>query len=574
MQVLAAKKITSLLYEAVYSVCMFFAFLPLSLVLLACSTPSPSLEETPFTPTEAKSIAMNLWHNADLNKHPKGSCAACHGADFFDLARIGTSDQDILRRALIDGATKREAQALVAAIQQMRLEQQLPAENPLEFRPFQPGGAVLSGSTFVERDIAFGEQLKPLVPSLMGSRLASPKSAKAACQELLDVPLRQTKTGIEYPRWSSDIFQDPSHGSMNDWIADLPRLPKTDKAVQWREIQQQYLENPSDQNFWKMYASVDTHTMPMPNLTWEADVFSTNKFKASLIGQHLLRQNAQSQFVRGRVGFSYLEQPEWQNIIKTGEFLPGNNLWEVGDLGRVVLGNRNGLNGADVYNSRKVLEARGFPQFVRESVDSNLNSFAHEEELRLAWFWLGFTYDPTFARTHNSNSTRVGEYMVGSLLNVNLHLHNAFSTHVRLCAKGLLPEGNYRTTALFRPDYGYFLAYGRQFIQWHERKDQPKPTQAQKDQQQQLWTTFTANGFRASLYLYLEQLEQLTPAQFEAEKKWFYGKDGIKGFNPATNRNDDRDATPAMAEFFAKYQTEHTAADTALILAVKTKLGY
>ncbi|MFM2399403.1 MAG: hypothetical protein RL341_1560, partial [Pseudomonadota bacterium] len=50
--------------------------------------------------------ALTLWRNDDLAKHPKGSCAGCHGADFFDLARIGSTSEDLARRAKIDGASQ------------------------------------------------------------------------------------------------------------------------------------------------------------------------------------------------------------------------------------------------------------------------------------------------------------------------------------------------------------------------------------------------------------------------------------------------------------------------------------
>ena len=44
---------------------------------------------TGLTNEQAKAMALTLWRNDDLSVHPKGSCAGCHGADIFDLARIG-----------------------------------------------------------------------------------------------------------------------------------------------------------------------------------------------------------------------------------------------------------------------------------------------------------------------------------------------------------------------------------------------------------------------------------------------------------------------------------------------------
>lgn len=84
--------------------------------------------------------ALAIWREGNPAQRPKGSCMGCHGADFFDLARIGSSRQTTIRRATTDGATKAEAEILADAIDAMRVFNNLPVENPQTFRPFQPGG--------------------------------------------------------------------------------------------------------------------------------------------------------------------------------------------------------------------------------------------------------------------------------------------------------------------------------------------------------------------------------------------------------------------------------------------------
>ena len=515
---------------------------------------------------------MDLWRKQQI----KGSCSGCHGADFYDLARIGSSDFTIHRRATGDGATENEAKALVQAIHNAREKYQLEVADPLNFRPFQPGGAPLAGSTTIERDIALGYQLETLTPTLMGARIDSLEKAKLARDEMLAINLRSMPTGIVYPRWSSDAFNGTETATMNDWISDIAREPKADKKLEWQGLQTAYLENPTDQNFWKMYAAVDTMTEPFA-VTAGVDAinFTNEKFKAALIGQHMLRQQkvANSSFTQGKLAFSYLEKPEWQSIVKSTEFLPGNNLWEVGDNARTVLGNHNNMAGVDVTNARKVLEARGFPKFAVDSISADRSSFVHEQEVRLAWFWIGFTFDPSFARVSGSNSTKVGEYMIASLLEVNMHLHDSFFTLMRLCAKGSLPEGNYKSVPVFKPDYGYFLGYGRELLRYNWNKGDPIIPEAQKTEQTGLWHKFTANGFRTSLYLYLDALERMNPSALASEKTWALGKDGLLGVNPATGKTDDRTPWVQMQNHFASYQTENSSADTALIASITTKLG-
>ena len=92
-----------------------------------------------MTDGQAKEMALKLWRDDDLGRHPKGSCAGCHGADFFDLARINSTETDIKRRSIIDGASEQEAQALVQAIKKLRGDASLPTVNARTFRPFQPG---------------------------------------------------------------------------------------------------------------------------------------------------------------------------------------------------------------------------------------------------------------------------------------------------------------------------------------------------------------------------------------------------------------------------------------------------
>jgi hypothetical protein len=153
-----------------------------------------------------------------------------------------------------------------------------------------------------------------------------------------------------------------------------------------------------------------------------------------------------------------------------------------------------------------------------------------------------------------------------------MYMHNTFSTQARLCAKGFLPEANYREPVSYRPDYGYFTGYGREILAWTQKGQAPVPN-AQKLEQQNLWHTFTANAFRTSLILYSEAISKMDAPTLVKEKTWAYGKDGLIGYNAMTGRNDDRVSLAQFANHFACYQPQFASEDTALINDLESKLG-
>ena len=80
--------------------------------------------------------------------------------------------------------------------------------NPLTFRPFQPGGAVLPGANAQERDKAFGQELKDMNLRLMGDPINSVADAKKAWDELGAVNLRTLKVGIPMNHYTEDKFNN------------------------------------------------------------------------------------------------------------------------------------------------------------------------------------------------------------------------------------------------------------------------------------------------------------------------------------------------------------------------------
>jgi hypothetical protein len=387
---------------------------------------------------------------------------------------------------------------------------------------------------------------------------------------LMAIDLRSMKIGVPYPRWSADIFHGPEHGTLNDWVSDLAREPgNATQRELWFSLQDQYLRNPTDANFWSMFAAVEKYTenftpvaapvfttLTPPKTGVSVNRFAVHKFKSALIGQHLLRAqlSGSTTALQGKIGLGYLETGPLRGLFKSMEFLPGADLWEVGDSTRSVLGQQIS---SDLDTAKKRLQVLGFPQFVVDSQRADVSWLDAEDELRLPWFWIGFTIEPTLKRINGSNSTKVGEYMHETLRNTRMFIHDAFSQAYRMGAQGTLASTPGQTV-VYAPDYGYFMAYGAEILNWNEASGaNPGPTYepAVKAEQAALWSQFVANNFRMNMYLYKEALE-----------------------NRSARRND---GTPLIANFpfcqaknhFDKYQPEFKTHDYALIASLATEMG-
>jgi hypothetical protein len=497
----------------------------------------------------ARQAALALWRDDNLAVHPKGSCSGCHGADFFDLAAIGSTSNEITRRAKLDGATDLQAEALVAAVKEIRQSFQVKPPNPRSFRPFQPGDSVLLPDLTdaahiqpVKRDLAFGNQLRTLLPTWFGPRIDSLADAHKARDEMLDLAngtntaganprrlnLRTLPTGIRYPQWSADLHHGAAEGTMNDWLSDVALDPIPANKVAWQALQNTYLDNPSNENFWRMYSAVGNLTQAQPrgtcvldnNACYAAGQLGLRKLRTALMGQHMLRQKAlgRDDFLRGPLAFSYVDSDPSLSFMLSNpkpQYLPADP-WHIGDSSRVMLADSDAAGSV-----RDSLSKLGFADFVVNSVEPQRSEAAEQQATRLAWFWIGFTQDPSFQRISGSNSTKSAEYLIASLLDERMFAHNSFMAHMRLLTKGYLQQANMASTGsgvntklvpqptFFRMDYSYFWGYGRPVLQWNEN---PKfgitfdaNTKAQAAEQ---WARLTGNGFRMSAWLQMEALDQ------------------------------------------------------------------
>lgn len=500
--------------------------------LIGFSSPVPPTDTvTKKLPGETYATALAMWRAPRV----KGSCASCHGPDFFDLARIGTSVADTIRRAQIDGASEAEANALVAGIGAVRARYALPPENPRTFRPFQPGGAVLPGATSIERDAALGDEMASFLPTLSGATpIRSLADAKRARDELLNIDFSRMKIGIQFPLWSADLAHGPNEGTINDWVTDIARVAKPGNESAWLALQDKYLNDPSDYNFWNLYFSVDkltqSFTAPTPYDPADAakvERFAAAKFKSTLLGHHGLRARAMgnTSFMRNGMALAYLasedpfrtsfaNQPVFSNPSgeKMPRFLP-NPWWEIGEAARSafrpsdaslgVIGNK----GQD--NARDVMRLLGYPSFVLDSVDPQLRADAMLDDLQLSWFMLGATLDPAQTRISQSNSTLVGEYLQAAMWRQDMFIHRTLQTGMRLVAASYRPDAAWgKPPAPYMLNFNYFAGYNRATpTRWNSPGNSAvSPTI--KAKQLEAFKRITANFFRMSLYLHEEALDQ------------------------------------------------------------------
>jgi hypothetical protein len=530
--------------------------------------------------------ALAVWREPSPALRAKGSCVGCHGPDFLDLARIGSSPATIIRRATVDGATAAEAQVLADSIADLRTQYAIAAENPQTFRPFQPGGALLPGDTSQARDIAFGHQLQRLAPTLMGPRIATLAQAKQARDELIDLArgsnaaganasrlnLRSLPVGIAFPQWSADAFNatgsDVSQTTLNDWISDVAFEPIDADRPQWLALQQAYLADPSSANFWTLFAFVDRLTLQpaahMASLTDKqrgyVQGYADAKYRATLIGQQLLRtglNGTTASFVGdGAVAFNYLLADNHGVKLADGYVMPQSRLWDVADVGaRSVL--QASISTPANAPLPDALAELGFPKFVQDSTRSpttglSSNRWDTGTEMRLAWFWLGLTMDPSLFRLGRGGATQGGEYVNATLANntYNLYLHDQFSQVMRAIARTLPETGfNQNFVAGSVPQASEFYM-GYYLIQYHPNGNGIVRDDWVTPEQKQLYTTMVNNTHRMYLLLYADVLSRSTANKI--------------------SQNDFTNFTGRMRTVFTAYEPQSQAADEALIQRVKS----
>ncbi len=282
------------------------------------------LAKTSSTSVSSVTEQLASWRKLDRNGM---ACAHCHAPDAFDLALFNFTDETIKRRAVFH-VPEADADRIVQLVKHVRQTKSIRPRDPVEDRPFQPGGRVLPGATSAERDFEFGRTLLTKLPTLMGAPIDTVDKARAARDEILNWDLRRNQIGVPFPRWAEDGFHDANRGTMNDWLPEVPTLPPAEKMAALFALHDTYIADPSPRNLWLIQAFNEQHGRT-PSLegftpTGVAAEFFGTKHSAMLFAQHLLRMEQEGVPIASAIG---------QPVILSADYRPFHPFFKVGDFG-------------------------------------------------------------------------------------------------------------------------------------------------------------------------------------------------------------------------------------------------
>lgn len=376
--------------------------------------PSSQDPNNPFS-SEVFRRGMAAWRTP----HPKGACASCHSMDASDLGFFSYTDAVILRRALGVGASVEDAHAVVDLVhfQRQRLGFQKLVD-PTKYSPLQPGGEMLPGDTFIDRDRAFHAQLVAMGHPYATQTISDSATAISAMKTIADMDMRAIRVGFQFPRWTDDQFRGDAHHSLNDWVAEYPSHPKVGMVGDYYALHNAYIEDPSDAKLWEVVDRAPEMTdnlnlIPLNdsgNIPSSAVALGISRYRAVLLGAHMLRYRTMN---RPAVGFDEVDPS-----ARRAEYPLRDRITRFWDVGAPM--------GSGGHPTPSVMT---WPQFVVEKDLALINGKREFGSLvrrpfARAWFWMGFMYDPPCQFTAAGNRT---EYFPAHLKEDYLYMHDAFA---------------------------------------------------------------------------------------------------------------------------------------------------
>ena len=346
---------------------------------------------------------LQIWRaqRIDINGINKGACADCHSADGIELAMWKFTDDDMRRRAHIDGVSPTDRETLVDYFAALRQKYNITTlKDVANDRPFQPMGQPFDGNKS-ERDLKFAtETLAAVTPTLVSGVVDSLAKAVRARGELRASDPLGMRIGIPMPRMSEDCSRGVEHCSSNDWMADTPRIPKRSMEAQWFAVNDAYMADPTDARLRELLIAVDVMTdtwrNPGERTLGAAGTLGSEKFKSMQILQHLLRRQQLGLFQPG-------DNPNPLAALSSLNLERPNFPFLVGDFGF----NKNGVPWETPQQ---------MPVFVRQSLGESSSRaltrqdvVAFRNEIAQPWWYAGFMFDTNLGTGTNR------EYFFGSL---------------------------------------------------------------------------------------------------------------------------------------------------------------
>ncbi|MBI1334765.1 MAG: hypothetical protein GC165_18005 [Armatimonadetes bacterium] len=381
---------------------------------------------------------LDAW----LIKDSKGqSCASCHSPDGIELT--GFSKADISRR--IARHQTGTTAASVLAVLSGRLDSK---SDGLERRPLQPGAVLLPGSNPQRRDEQFLIELSKRYPALFKpiKTLAAAQAMQAA---ILAIDLPSLPIGIQMDRLSEDQAHGLDHASIADWFPDVPVFD-TDEI---RDEARAYIANPSEDTL----RALDQKVVSIAKTRDPFTTLALDKYRSLLVLQHEMRTGHQ---VR--------------------DFPTGNPFWQVAEFGRV-------------YHESDY-KTLGVPEDIAQAKRMDTTLHDQMKQIRLPWYWLGWTRDPSLTKSGPMRETIRADYFCKYL-----EEDGPYMGHELFMLTRKLAEQNRSPIVVGEPweiQYSFFLA-NTPLIQ-----REPKIAQAQS-----LFRDLAVNSFKMSLLLLEKDLQ-------------------------------------------------------------------
>ena len=390
-------------------------------------------------PQNANITGLDAWFVQDVRGQ---SCASCHSPDGIELASF--PDGDITRRI-----SRHHQGATAEAIR--RLIESRPHGNGsgLDIRPMQPKGLVLTGSNPIERDGAFLDNLEKYFPTLFKT-IKNLKDAEAFEKAILDIDVRQLPVGIEMNRLSEDGAHGLEHASIANWFPDVAAF---DSSLVRSEAEA-YLKNPTTESL----RQLDQKVVKVAKVNDAFSILSLQKYRALLVYQHELRTGQKVEVV-----------PE------------GNPFWQVAEFGRV-------------YAETDALSIHA-PVEIANAKNMSMSLHDQMKQIRLPWYWLGWTRDPSVTKRLEMKETLRAEYFCRFLEADGPYMgHEAFMLTRKLAEQKRNP---------FRPNFPWEIQYSRFLLNTPLIQREPVDRNAKK-----LFRQFVTNSFKMSLLLLEKDLKE------------------------------------------------------------------
>ena len=378
----------------------------------------PEASWTPDQVNTAYSTGLTAWRTAgDVDGN---ACVSCHAADPMDLAFIGYSDSQIYRRAFSHiNANQQTIDDVIDMVHALRAKFNITQPpDPAQYRPFQPGGAVLPGASAQERDQAFGQELSDMKLRLMGAPINSVADATTAWNELAALDLRALKVGIPLNKYTEDKFNNDGvnvpcpdkhmcddHGTIADWITDTAVVPGSPPAA-ILAAHDAYLANPT----------LDTLKAVLLTLPRDETSWFKHKYSAVMLANFMFRQQAAGD--ANLTKFTAANPVAYPIDAKSGALF--NSIWMVGANQRDFIHNVGAT--LPTGGGKFSVPAETLPGLTRNDANEQL------QRIIVPWFWLGFTFDPSTMNVEPDYVAEGDEYFTQEtfLDNGSSPIHGAF----------------------------------------------------------------------------------------------------------------------------------------------------